>query len=296
LLAGLVLAGCQRERPEPPIGTAYVASNSVNLRDRLGATQINVATVRSGEKLEILERRRRWVRVRTSGGQQGWVDERHLATQELVQKFLDLRAALEGKPTHGKARARREVNLHLEPARNSPRYYQLAEEEACEVVARAARERPPRPGSKDTGKQMEDWYLLRAGLKAGWALAQFVDMAVPDEVLQYAEGKRVVAWFILGPGPEVKTEEGVERKPMILWAVVSRQGLPYDFEGLRVFAWGPRRKRYETTFIESNLKGYFPIVVENGSFTVVTENRQGQRISRSFTRDGNRVRRTGGAS
>ncbi len=284
------LPACKREVAEPVIGTAYVATPTVNLRDRLGATQTAVGAVRFGEKVEILERRRRWLRVRTAPGKEGWLEQRHLVGEEVLKQFEVLRVQARQRPSQGQARARRDLNLHLTADRKAQVYYQLQEGETCEIVARSTKERPPIPG-KEGPVRFDDWYLVHAGEKAGWGLAASLDMAVPDEVLQYAERKRVVAWFELDPGPSVDGEN----KPSILWATApDENGSKHDFEGIRLFNWGARRKHYETSFIEGGLRGYYPIQVERGevlSFQFTAEGRQGEKVTRKFEIQGNRVRR-----
>lgn len=285
-----LLPACKREVTEPVIGTAYVSTSTVNLRDRLGATQTAVGAVRFGEKVQILERRRRWIRVRTASGREGWLEQRHLVGEDVLKQFEALRVQATQLPSQGQAHARRELNLHVTPDRKAQVYYQLQEGETCEIVARRTSERPPISGQEGAVK-FDDWYLVHAGQKSGWGLAANLDMAVPDEVLQYAERKRVTAWFVLDPGPAVDGEN----KPSILWATApDENGLKHDFEGIRLFTWGSRRKQYETSFIEGGLRGYYPIVIERGnglSFYFTAEGRQGERITRRFEVQGNRVRR-----
>jgi hypothetical protein len=183
--------------------------------------------------------------------------------------------------------------LHLEPDRKSPTYYTLKEEESCEVVRRAYSQRPPRPKQAPDKVEYEDWFLVRTATASGWGLAGNLDMAVPEEVMQYAEGKRVVAWFVLDPG---EAKDGQDAKPTILWATTSAMGLPQDFEGIRIFSWGSRKKHYETSYIESNLRGYYPIQTqrEPPGFSYTAENKQGEHVVYRFQLDGNRVRRVTG--
>ncbi|SRR5579871_126016 len=282
-------AACHRERAEPSIGVGYVSSNSINLRDRLGATQYTVATLKQGQRLEIIGRQHHWLHVRTTSKQEGWIEERHIVTQEIFDRFEKVRQAASALPSEGTAKARRDLNLHLDPDRKSPAYYTLKEDESCDVVKRAFSERPPRPKQPPDKKEYEDWFLVRNPTAVGWGLAGNLDMAVPDDVLQYAEGKRVVAWFILASGPG----EGEEAKPTILWATTSAMGLPHDFETVRVFSWGSRKKHYETSYIESNLRGYYPMEVTKDppGFSYFAENKAGERVQYRFELQGNRVKR-----
>jgi hypothetical protein len=302
----LSLAACQRERREPVIGVGYVSSNAINLRDRLGATQYTVATLKQGERLEIIGHQHHWLHVRTTAKVEGWIEEKHMVTQEIFDRFGKVRQTAASLPSQGAAHTRREANLHLEPDRKSPAYYTLKEDESCEVVRRAYSERPPRPKQAPGVKEYEDWFLVRNGTAAGdiqaqsasrfagWGLAGNLDMAVPEEVMQYAEGKRVVAWFVLDPG---EGKDGKDAKPTILWATSSAMGLAQDFEGIRVFSWGARKKHYETSYIESNVRGYYPITTRKDplGFSYTAENKQGVHVEYKFQLDGTRVRRVSAA-
>src|SRR5215470_4850363 len=59
---------------------AYVSFPEVALRDRVAAVYNKTGTVHNGERVVVLERmtNRRFVRVRTSGGEEGWIQERYL--------------------------------------------------------------------------------------------------------------------------------------------------------------------------------------------------------------------------
>src|SRR5258707_2719362 len=103
---------------------------------------------------------------------------------------------------------------------------------------------------------MDDWSLVRtAGGQSGWVLTRLLFMAIPDEVAQYAEGRRITSYFPLG-----ETRDGESVKQSWLWTTVERGLEPNDFDSFRVFIWSLRRHRYETAHIERNLKGFFPVL------------------------------------
>jgi hypothetical protein len=87
-------------------------------------------------------------------------------------------------------------------------------------------------------------------------------MAIPDEVAQYAEGHRIVSYFPLG---EVRA--GDEKKPTWLWTTIGEGTQPYDFDSFRVFVWSQRHQHYETAYIERNLKGYAPVLLQEVEFS-----------------------------
>jgi hypothetical protein len=86
-----------------------------------------------------------------------------------------------------------------------------------------------------------------------------------------------------------------------LWTTLSSTGQPYQFDGLRVFTYNARRHRYETAYIERNLKGYYPVqAFPNGlkgsgspAFTAVVEENDGQTYKRIYEFQGYRYRLTG---
>jgi hypothetical protein len=80
----LALVSCHASRPGtsqmPVIGVAYVGPVSLNLRQDLAAKSPGVTEVKHGARLDIIDMRRRLVRVRTADGVEGWVDGNLLLT------------------------------------------------------------------------------------------------------------------------------------------------------------------------------------------------------------------------
>src|SRR5262245_55973790 len=78
-----ILTGC---RGVGPSGTeyAYVAVTEAGLRDHVSTVYNKTGVVHNGERLQILERMqsKRFVRVRSPRGEEGWVQERYLADQQ----------------------------------------------------------------------------------------------------------------------------------------------------------------------------------------------------------------------
>ncbi len=81
------LSGCSRLRPKPAAQYVYVTAKQTFLRDRVAAVSNRTATVENGDKLQVLERGRRFVRVQTAKGETGWIDEKAVATQEIFDQF-----------------------------------------------------------------------------------------------------------------------------------------------------------------------------------------------------------------
>lgn len=110
----------------------------MNLREDLAAKSPGVVEVKHGDRLDILEVRRRLVRVRTVNGMEGWADANLLLS---AQQMDDLRKLAEdaGKlPSQGAATVFEALNMHTEPSRPSPSFHQIPEGGSVEVLAHRA--------------------------------------------------------------------------------------------------------------------------------------------------------------
>ena len=103
-----------------------------------------------------------------------------------------------------------------------------------------------------------------AGPVAGWVLARFVELDLPDPVKDYASSAdlHVVAWFELN---RVPNGSGGEAPQYLVAGSHGGEGGACDFTMLRVYTWGTARKRYETAYVESDLCGTLPIRISNGA-------------------------------
>ena len=358
----LLLAACKHEpEREPAIGEAFAGPTSLSVRQDITLQSPVSGTASHGERLEILQRRRRFVRVRTPRGAEGWTDERLLLSPEEISGLRRLSDESKSAYSQGLATSYETLNIHTAPDRQSPSFLQVKEGEKVDVIGRrvtprvaptpAKLPRPapkPRPAkrSKESKKSkqvapppppeppappknwvelsklfgppelpapqevkpipLDDWSLIRnAGGESGWVLTRRLVMAIPDEVAQYAEGRRITSYFALG-----ETHDGELVKKSWLWTTVEHGLTPYDFDGFRVFVWSLRRHRYETAHIERNLIGYFPVRTQSVAapkarardaeatgdkvpgFSLVIE-KNGSRYRRYYSFVGNAVRFSG---
>ena len=133
---------------------------------------------------------------------------------------------------------------------------------------------------------MEDWVLVRTkDGQYGWVLSRNLMMAIPDEVAQYAEGKHITSYFDLGQ--VVDEEKGVKHN--WLWTTASSQQ-PFDFDGWRVFLWNRHRHRFETSYRQRDVEGYFPVHVDpagqgtaSSTFQLITKDDDGKFYIRTYS-------------
>jgi hypothetical protein len=131
----LVLASCSsRPASEEPLGEAFVGPITLNLRSDISGRSSTVAALRHGDRLDVLEMRRRFVRVRSKEGVEGWTDANLLLDSQQMQKLESLAQHASQLPSQGGATVFDTLNVHAEPSRQSPSFYQIPEGETVEVV------------------------------------------------------------------------------------------------------------------------------------------------------------------
>jgi hypothetical protein len=111
---------------------------------------------------------------------------------------------------------------------------------------------------------MDDWWLVRDQQgHVGWVLARMVDLDIPLDVVQYAEGQRIQAAFVLNT---VQDEVKGAIPQYLVLLNENKDGIAYDFNQVRVFTWNLKRHRYETGYREHFIIGYFPATVAMENF------------------------------
>ncbi len=367
LLLVLALGSCGTQSSSA-LGEAYVAPASINLRQELTNKNSTVAVLKHGDRVSILDVRRRFIKVRTAKGVEGWIDSSQLLSPEQMDQIRQERQRALNLSSEGSATVFEALNVHIEPNRQSPALARIPEAGSVTVLAhriepkmpaqagssaftfekpqspsrRQRREKqpksvfhlppkppPPKPpanwqelsaervdGSSSTAdikanrqQQIattraqelkkpvifEDWSLVRTkSNQTGWVLSRNLIMSIPDEVAQYAEGKRISSYFDLG----AVYDEVKGTKHNWLWTTSSAT-LPFDFDAWRVFLWNRRRHRYETSFRQHDVEGYFPVEVDppdsnsiERTFRLIMKDDDGKLWRRSYLFDGVRVHLT----
>jgi hypothetical protein len=302
-LAGiLLLAACNR-RGHRVLDVAYVSAVQASLRDQVAAVYSRVGTVKNGERVEVLDRDRRFARVRTATGLEGWIEQRYLVDQKIYNGLQKLTQDHKDDPMQAPGVLRNDTNLHITPGRDSEHLYQLVLGAKVSLLTRATAEKesaatapvakPGRSKASSAGPVLEDWWLVRDSQgRVGWVLSRMVDVDVPLDIAQYAEGQRFVAFFVLNEvedaGVSAKDKDNKDKNdkragreavdnsgastgrksvPQYLCILTEpRDGLPYDYDQLRVFTWNVKRHRYETAYREHGLKGVLPVKVVREDF------------------------------
>ena len=270
LLPFLLILGCGRGSKQQEI--VYVSAPQTFLRDRVATIYTKTGVVKNGDKLQVLERDRRFARVRTEDGSEGWVEQRNLVSQQVFDGFQKLSQEAQNLLPQSSGVTRNDTNLHLTPGRDTEHLYQLNRDSKVSLLKRDVAEKPgmtapakATPDQKGSPAKpvLEDWWLIRdSSSRCGWVLGRMIDVDIPLEVAQYAEGQRIVAFFILD-----QVTDGDHKVPQYLVLLnENKDGMPFDYGQVRVFTWNVKRHRYETAYRERNLNGILPVTVAQESF------------------------------
>lgn len=270
LLCAIFFTACKRRHGHSH-EAAYVSAPQAILRDQVAAVYNKMGVVKNGERVDILDRDRRYVKVRTSTGAEGWVEQRYLATQQVFDAFQKLGQDTQNQAIQATGITRNESNIHLTPERNSDHLYQLPEGSKVSMLKRATapkalpgeQQAAARSASDKSAPAMEDWWLIRDPQgHAGWVLGRMIDVDVPIDVAQYAEGQRIVACFVLDQVPD----DGKSVPQYLMLLTEPKDGMAFDYNQLRVFTWNVKRHRYETAYRERSLQGELPVTVSYEDF------------------------------
>jgi SH3-like domain-containing protein len=272
LVLTLLVAVACGEKSTDSIGIAYVGAPQVTLRDRVAYIYNKVGVVKNGDRVEMLDREKRFVKVRTASGQEGWMEQRFLVEEDIYNQFQTLAKANAKAPVATTATARNEANIHVNATRDGAVLFRLEENEKVDLIRRTSTEKPAgtqapakatEPGAPPPPKPMEDWWLVRNSKgQVGWVLNRLLDVDIPLEVAQYAEGQRIVAYKLLN---EVE-DDGKKWGQYLVLLNENRDGSEYDYNQVRVFSWNSARDRYETAYRERGLFGELPASVATETF------------------------------
>jgi SH3-like domain-containing protein len=298
------LSGCTRLREHLKPEMVYVVAKQTYLRDRVAAVSNRVALVSNGDPLEVVEHGRRFLKTKTAKGEVGWIEEHMVIDQAAYDQFAALGHQRAHDPVVATAVLRDDLYLHVKPGRETDRFYLLPENEKLQLLIRASVPKPappqgllptPKPATGTKGKKtgspgakeilpgepavpMEDWWLVRDSKgQVGWMLSRRLDVDVPDEIAGYSEGQKIVGAYVLTKVYD--SESSLPDKMVPEYVSVTnayKDGLPYDFDQVRVFTWNTKKHRYETAYRQRNLQGYLPVTVSQG------KNAQGQSVPEFF--------------
>lgn len=275
----LSLTGCNLLSDEK-IEEGVVIAPKLKIRSSTAPAALDLAEVKRGDKLEILEHREvktptgvvEWYKVRTRGPDQvlGWVEARHVISQQVVKKIEELYQQSIQIPSQGRGRLKVRAKLRIEPGGEI--ITMLNRGTMVDIVGKARTTfKPEEEGADESSEKPEVrtvlWYQIRLPdtevLRAGWVGAQQVELDVPEEILHLeGEGRRFTGWVVLD---QTRDRDGQLKNNYIgLMKSFSAEG-QIDFTRLWILTYSPEEKRYVSPYIEDGLRGVLPVTLGTSS-------------------------------
>ncbi len=231
------LGGCKRFHAKPSDQYVYVTAKQAFLRDRVAAVSNRTGQVNNGERLKVMEHGRHSIKVQDARGETGWIEEKMVATDQVVDEFDQLKEQHKGDGEIASGVVRDLVYMHIQPGRDAEHFFLLNEGDKLKLLRRASVEKsttgasavkaqkaiPQAAGTnakKDVAEPakttdgassvakvdavaapapvMEDWWLVRdQGGHTGWVYARMIDVDAPDSLTRYSENQRFVGAYVM---------------------------------------------------------------------------------------------------
>lgn len=274
-----------RDHQNDPVQVHGVLRNDFRLHINPGRDTDRLFLLKEGDKIDLLQRAT-VSRAESSAPPPPLLQASATATAEKSEEKQDANDAAkeDEKEYKGKEQPAPPPTKAVAAVKNPPKAKPQT----------AAETQPPLPAVP-----MEDWWLVRTSQgHTGWMLSRMIDVDVPLEIAQYAEGQRIVSFF---PLITVHDSELNKDEPYYLVLLTEpKDGMPFDFNQVRVFSWNVKKHRYETAYRDRNIFGVLPVSVgmeqfENlgtePTFTIHVRDQNGNKAEQKYRLEGVIVKR-----
>ena len=164
--APLLLAACKHFHQDQH-DHVYVAARQVYLHDRVAAVSNRVGQVTNGEALEVIERGKRFVKVKTPKGEVGWLEDHAIIDDKLYAQFEELSKAHAHDLVVANAELRDDLYLHVQPGRESPHFLLIPGNAKVQLLERGTVEKAAAAGMPGLSKSLKAKALVGKPAGAG---------------------------------------------------------------------------------------------------------------------------------
>jgi uncharacterized protein YgiM (DUF1202 family) len=304
LVWAIALAACSSGQGALNGETAFVAPEKVRLRSSTAEAARAVGELKSGDQVTVIERKNEgntaWANINGPNGLTGWVENKVLVKQAIVEASQKIANEIREVPTQAVGKSKARLKLRLTPDRNNDDNVAF-ELPAGTVLDIVARERQPRPeklvaqqatannAGAAAGPKFDEWYKVRIKnltiVPAGWIYGGSVELDIPGDISFFAStGRRITGWQAIGSTQDEQNQ--TKEHFLVAEKQLFDSNDQLDFDRLKVLSFDPKRREYVTPFRE-DVKGRFPINVKvedkRGSFRVLSLDKANQSQPVDFT-------------
>ncbi len=270
---------CSQVVREAKVDAAVISSDSAPVRSSTAQLALEVATLKKGDEVEVLEHRGNdWSKIRTQGGVVGWTQTRYLVSRTIVDRGKELSDRASAIPAQALGRLTGQAALRVSPGRASDRNIAFYLPGAVNVeiltrgrtlrmndelippqfTAKSAREARARR-SNDASVQYDYWYQVRLPgtnlFRVGWVYSPLVEIRVPPRLQNLQGDKLIIGWFEIG---ELNDEEsGPTHHYLTMERDRYRPTVGIDFDRIKLFVWDLQRHQYGSTW--QRVYGLLPV-------------------------------------
>ena len=229
---------------EAPTWEVFVCTPSTSLMLSARSGFKPIREIPNGEQMTALVEKDDWLKVRTKRGEEGWVLKAETAPLEVLDRAKKAAAEAAKEQVQYQGRLNGDANLRLEPDKNAAFPRRLKKGDTVYILDH----------SRANGSFLK---VRSAEGHAGWVAAWLVEPRICPELEPYQEDRRLGACVELN---RIVTEDG--QHPQLLLADAKSASTDVDFDRIRTFTWNPRKTRYETAYVEREMRGVLPITFE----------------------------------
>ena len=230
------LSGCHTFTA--PDETGVVIARRAQVRSSTAIVAADLKEVVRGDVLEILSSTtaegEKWLHVRTRDAEttEGWIEERNVLLQDMLDRSVQLAKEDESIPAQASGQLRASTNIRLSPDRSVSDNILMKLEsgakfdivgwkhvpitkvsevtESDDAPRGVAQQRNKKSREAVEPKELESnelWYKVRlprsiSPSPSGWVYGKQVELTVPSDIIFYRTGREFVAWHRLDDVPD----------------------------------------------------------------------------------------------
>jgi SH3-like domain-containing protein len=217
-----------------------------------------------------------WYRVRTRDGREGYLEQKVVGGQEIIQKTQELRRSIEGMSVQAEGVTKAKANFRLEPGRQHEVIEILPPDKKLEVYERvvtlqkspspAAVQRKgggpvqavEEPSNDDASDDMKKdvWYKVKIeDGRVGYIYTHNLKITPPEDIARAVPYMRMMAWKTINTTDD--PDRGAMNNFLVAYAPIGKDP-GCDYTRLYFMHWSAKQKRRSISW-QTRVNGVLPI-------------------------------------